>query len=45
MSNSEPHAAAFPLLGKSFKGRKGDALATRGVKWLFSQWIRVRSTQ
>jgi hypothetical protein len=56
---------AFPLLGKSFKGRKGDALVfwnvlpdgapdrrtlhagtapTRGEKWLFSQWIRVRAS-
>lgn len=55
---------AFPHLGRSFKGRKGDALAfwnvgadgapdwstlhagtapTRGEKWLFSQWIRVRA--
>ncbi|TMH73658.1 MAG: hypothetical protein E6H57_01465 [Betaproteobacteria bacterium] len=55
---------AFPVLGRSFKGRKGDALIfwnvtedgvpdrrtlhagtapTRGEKWLFSQWIRVRA--
>lgn len=55
---------AFPHLGRSFKGRKGDALVfwnvgedgapdprtlhagtapTRGEKWLFSQWIRIRS--
>lgn len=55
---------AFPRLGRSFKGRKGDALIfwnvsddgvpdprtlhagtapTRGEKWLFSQWIRVRA--
>lgn len=55
---------AFPHLGRSFKGRKGDALVfwnvgedgapdwstlhagtapTRGEKWLFSQWIRVRT--
>ena len=54
---------AFPLLGRSFKGRKGDALVfwnvdedgapdwrtlhagtapTRGEKWLFSQWVRIR---
>ena len=54
---------AFPVLGRAFKGRKGDALVfwnvtedgapdrstlhagtapTRGEKWLFSQWIRVR---
>jgi len=56
---------AFPDLGLSFKGRKGDALVfwnlteagepdwrtrhvgtapTRGVKWLLSQWIRIRAT-
>lgn len=56
---------AFPELGSSFKGRKGDALVfwnltedgapdwrtrhvgtapTRGVKWLLSQWIRIRAT-
>jgi hypothetical protein len=55
---------AFPHLGRSFKGRKGDALIfwnvdedgapdlrtlhagtapTRGEKWLFSQWIRMRA--
>jgi hypothetical protein len=55
---------AFPHLGRSFKGRKGDALIfwnvgedgapdfrtlhagtapTRGEKWLFSQWIRLRA--
>jgi hypothetical protein len=55
---------AFPVLGRAFKGRKGDALIfwnltedgepdwrtqhagtspTRGEKWLFSQWIRVRA--
>jgi hypothetical protein len=55
---------AFPHLGRSFKGRKGDALVfwnvgddgvpdwrtlhagtapTRGEKWLFSQWIRIRT--
>jgi len=54
---------AFPRLGRSFKGRKGDALIfwnvtedgkpdwstehigtapTKGEKWLFSQWIRVK---
>jgi prolyl 4-hydroxylase len=54
---------AFPVLGRGFKGSKGDALIfwnvdengapdrrtlhtgtapTRGEKWLFSQWIRVR---
>src|SRR5205814_8697697 len=57
---------AFIALGRSFKGRKGDALIfwnvtedgsldwrtqhagtapTRGEKWLFSQWIRVRAMQ
>jgi len=55
---------AFAHLGRSFKGRKGDALVlwnvggdgapdwrtlhagtapTRGEKWLFSQWIRIRN--
>jgi hypothetical protein len=55
---------AFPHLGRSFKGRQGDALVfwnvdddgapdwrtlhagtapTRGEKWLFSQWIRIRT--
>jgi hypothetical protein len=55
---------AFPHLGRSFRGRKGDALVfwnvgdggapdwrtlhagtapTRGEKWLFSQWIRIRT--
>lgn len=55
---------AFPHLGRSFKGRQGDALVfwnvgddgapdwrtlhvgtapTRGEKWLFSQWIRIRA--
>jgi len=54
---------AFPDLGMTFKGRKGDALVfwnvtengepdwrtrhigtapTHGVKWLLSQWIRIR---
>lgn len=56
---------AFPMLGTSFKGRKGDALIfwnllpdgapdrrtlhagtspTKGEKWLFSQWMRVRAS-
>ena len=56
---------AFPDVGISFKGRKGDALVfwnlkesgepdwrtrhigtapTRGVKWLLSQWIRIRAS-
>jgi hypothetical protein len=62
--NYEGGHTAFPHLGRSFKGRKGDALVfwnvapdgapdwrtlhagtapTRGEKWLFSQWIRIRA--
>jgi hypothetical protein len=62
--NNEGGDTAFPVLGRAFKGRKGDALIfwnltedgtpdartqhagtapTRGEKWLFSQWIRVRA--
>jgi hypothetical protein len=63
--NYEGGDTAFPVLGRAFKGRKGDALIfwnlgedgapdyrtqhtgtapTRGEKWLFSQWIRVRGS-
>lgn len=56
---------AFPRLGRSFRGRRGDALIfwnvgedgspdgrtlhaggapTKGEKWLFSQWIRIRAS-